>query len=61
MEDQAIGDQMVVLDDLPLLIPAVLESARNPGVKRPAALNWAFEPWSETGGTSAGTRPPIRY
>jgi len=25
------------------------ESARKPGVKRPSALNWSFEPWGETG------------
>jgi hypothetical protein len=37
------------------------ESARKPEVKRPSALNWSFEPWGETGGTSAGTRLPVRY
>ncbi len=30
MEDQAVGDQMIVLDDLPLLIPAVLRNDPSP-------------------------------
>jgi hypothetical protein len=37
------------------------ESARKSGVKRLFALDWWLDPWGEIGGTSAGTRPPIRY